>query len=510
MFQSILFDGQGSHTLCNEMPGCFKDLNLNQLVDSVCEKEKNINLAPLYYTPLENPEDIIYRQEILKDLLYKDNNEIIDCFSEEMCKLSELLDRAKEDLNSGDSWKCNYLLYGHFLEYGERYCESIKNLKKKIPEMNLQSDGFKMISKSIEDLCNSDFYAELSQTQNKLRTAFSRERYCMFIKNETIHFKKYEGEENLSEKITSLFKKFSLEKGKSYRREFEERPYADHVEAKVLQCLSRIYPELFSELEKYVKKFSDFIDTGLLNFCREVRFYISWIDEIKGLMKYGLSFCFPKFGNDDLYCNGFFDMVLSGKIGDATVTNDFYLKKPERIFVVTGPNQGGKTTFARAIGQIHYLASLGLNIPGRSAELILPQNVLTHFEREETLSSGNGKLGDDLNRLKQVLENATEKSVIIINEIFSSTVYEDAVKLGEYMIKSLKERGSFCVIVTFLDKLAEYGPETVSLMSTVDSENPEIRTFRIIRKPPDGLAYSMTLADKHGLRYEQILRRIEP
>jgi len=160
-------------------------------------------------------------------------------------------------------------------------------------------------------------------------------------------------------------------------------------------------------------------------------------------------------------------------------------------------------------GQLFYLASLGLCIPGTHGVFHLPDRILTHFGREEDLSSLDGKLQDDLVRLRRLLGSVTHRSVVIINEIFSSTMLSDALTLSGRMMDALAGLGAPCVVVTFLDELAQHGSETVSMMSTVKEDEPESRTFRIIRKPPDGLAYAHHIAMRHGLSYAQLDRRLK-
>ncbi len=114
----------------------------------------------------------------------------------------------------------------------------------------------------------------------------------------------------------------------------------------------------------------------------------------------------------------------------------------------------------------------------------------------------------DLKRLKPILDRATRESLILINEIFASTTAADASMLAMRMMRRILEIGALAVCVTFLDELSSIGPETVSMMSTVSPEDESTRTFRVVRKPADGLAYALHIAGMHRLTYDQLMGRL--
>ena len=111
-------------------------------------------------------------------------------------------------------------------------------------------------------------------------------------------------------------------------------------------------------------------------------------------------------------------------------------------------------------------------------------------------------------RIHRSLQQATSSSLFIINEIFTSTTLQDAVFLGEQILEEITRLDALCVFVTFLDELSRMGEQTVSMMSTVVAENPVERTFKIVRKPADGLSFAICIAEKHNLTYSKIKERI--
>ncbi len=509
-FQSILFEREmtiGADSNKTNDLSFLSDLNLDQVINAILSGKKEYDLEPFYHAYLNDTETIFYRQEIMRDLENEILLTVLNSFAEEMKKMREAL-AALEKLFYKNQ------IERQFLDIVSSYCKAVLILYNDLDSILLKSKGLLSFKEYLKAYIGSDYFTSISENARQIIEDLSSIKYTILIKGLQVKVRKYESEINYSEEVEKTFSKFKEGEAKDHKAKIEWYANLNGVEAKIVDGVSELFPDIFSRMHLFYKANFDFADPVIVAFDREIQFYISYLNYIAPVKRAGMKFCLPQISIErkEVSSKESFDLALASKLvseGKKVVTNDFHLNGKERVIVVSGPNQGGKTTFAKSFGQMHYLACLGLAVTGREAKLFHCDKILTHFEKEEHIVNLRGKLHDELYRIHQVLEKATTNSLVIINEMFTSTTLQDQIFLSEKIMDKISKLDLLGVWVTFIDELASYNEKTVSMMSTVVPETQAVRTFKIIRNPANGLAYALSIAEKYKLTYGDILKRLK-
>lgn len=507
-FHSLLF---GSPDLPADLadvvePEYFHDLNLDQVCAALGAGRDEYRLTPYFRYVLHDVDRVEFRQRVFRDLEDDTIRGIAVRFGDSMREMRErlrLAGKLRHPLQK-QRW---------FLAALGGYCAGAESLAHDLAGASIDSAGLIALRDDVAQYTSSAQFQQMRDHAAKLVDELAGVHYNILIRSNKITVGGYDDEPDYSARIAATFERFRQGAAADHRMKVTTYPDMDHVESGIVELVAQLYAPLFDDLASFCRAHQDFRSDGLVRTDSELQFYLGYLGHLEPLRAAGLCVCYPEVStaSKEFEASETYDLALAAKLvadGATVVVNDVELSGTERILVVSGPNQGGKTTLARTFGQLHHLAALGCPVPGRQSHCFLPDLIYTHFEREEELDTLAGKLEDELRRIHDILDHASTDSVIIMNEIFTSTTLQDAQSLSGTVLDDITELDALCMCVSFIDELSTRNAKTVSMVSTVAPDDPATRTYRLVRRPADGRAYAVAIAEKYGLTYERLTKRI--
>lgn len=480
------------------------DLNIDQVIAAVLGGRDEYGLESVFRRPIRDRDAVRYRQEVFADMANDGVRAVFDEFAAGMARMRRRLAgsaRLSHPLQK-QRWQ---------LDAAADYIATITRMAEAMTQVPTTSRALGRWRDVVDFHTTGSHFRRLVEDVRDVQRALAGVGYSIRVVDGTVEVDASSGEKDYSTTIAELLARFGAGPP-PVLRPLAEWADMNQMEEQILDRVAALHPDAFGRLADFADRHEHFADPGVIAFDREIHFYLLYLAFTRRITGDGRTFCLPQLvvQPDDIRAEQAFDLALAGRreTAQSLVCNDFQLVDPERVLVVTGPNQGGKTTFARTFGQLVYLAALGCPIPARSARLSLPDRLCSHFERAEQATDADGRLLAELERMRDILERATADTVLILNESFSSTSTFDGVQIGFNVLDQIIARGSIAVWVTFFDELADAGPAAVSMVAATDPDDPSKRTFRMVRRSADGEAHAVVLAERYGLTFDHVTARI--
>ncbi|MBQ2943764.1 MAG: hypothetical protein IJD93_03655 [Ruminococcus sp.] len=297
-------------------------------------------------------------------------------------------------------------------------------------------------------------------------------------------------------------------------------PMSDALKRVVTDILKRTVNNLKSMLNKYV----GISGYSFISLMPEIIFYIRFAELIDKILAKGLPCCKAEITSKanrtctirDIYNFKLAIKSVQENSDNSIVTNDFEFSQKGRIYILTGPNRGGKTTITQAVGLCFLLAQHGIYVPATSMSFSPCDNIYTHFPADENDTVDLGRLGEESKRLSEIFQSATRYSLLLLNESLATTNVAEGLYIAKDVIRAMRYLGVRCVFNTHMHDLARNlaqmneetkGDSFVESMVT-GVENGE-RSYKIFIAPPQGVSYAKDIAEKYGVTFESIKQNID-
>ena len=270
-------------------------------------------------------------------------------------------------------------------------------------------------------------------------------------------------------------------------------------------------------LRETLSRYLNVTITDVTDLIPEFMFYIRFADRIRKLEKKGMSFVRPvalkcEPFSRKMHARGIYNIKLIDaaiKNNGTIVKNDLDFDEDKIVYILTGANRGGKTTITQAVGQLFLLSQNGIYVPGDGFEYEPVDNIFTHFPADEDKTLDLGRLGEECKRFREIFFEATGKSLILLNETFSTTSFEEGYYIAHDSVNAIADKKIRAIYNTHMHKLAFEMTKDESdkniIRSLIIRSDGEENAFKIAVSKPEGQSYAQSIAKRYGVTYESLM-----
>jgi DNA mismatch repair ATPase MutS len=480
---------------------------------------KGSSLASFYTS---DPETIKYRNEAANDLLNVDG--LIPALSSVIPIINDIAElRSLERDEDGSA-----MSYLYSITEIELYVSCVDNLERELKPLadKFSSIAFKKLYEIVYNLSRSEYYSQLNKKLNELSARVKEVRSVTIGINLDARLMPKDGGV-----LTLNPQPFKSGEAidKILRMNFKDDEYTciaplvpylksqtDNSRAAMTHAfhsaIAQIFKSSVSGWRRIVREYVLENASFFISVLPELEFFTKAATALKSLSAKGLPLCIPQIhdASEKVFkAKGLYNPSVALQIDYDSVKNDIVFDENARVYILTGPNRGGKSVVTCAVGLAQAMCQLGLPVPAESLEISPADGIFLHFPTGADDTIDKGRLGEECARLSAIFENITDKSLVLLDESLSSTGSYEASYIAKEVIAAFASLGCRTIFSTHLHELAasideineRVGGGVDSLVAGIDEGK---RSFTITRKKPDGKSYARDIADKYGLSYEQL------
>lgn len=487
---------------------------------------KNSDLDEYFTT---DPEVIRHRMSVFEDML--SYPEISVTLNKLIPILTDIMELRRLEADTGDT--------GSYLESIteiELYISSISTLHTGLAPIKdkVRSEAFKTLATRIDDLVSSEYYSELNQKLEELTNRVRDIKSVTIGVNLDAQLRPSNAgvlsinpepfrSGDVLEKILRLNFKDDEYTCIASLVPFNKKQSENQKTALALafnSAINDVYKQSLRSWKKIVQSFVLENTDFLLNLMPEIEFLVRATALLRALKRKGMHLCRPEIVEDRniFVAHDIYNPCVALKVDDEIITNDVEFDGETMIFVLTGPNRGGKSVITCAVGIAQAMLQLGMFVPARDAKISIADAIFTHFPTGADDTIDKGRLGEECARLRDIFESVTRHSFVLLDESLSSTGSYEASYIAAEVLAGFSRIGCRCLFSTHLHELAaeidninertaaDGGKRIDTLVAGIEDGK---RSFKIVRMKPDGKSYARDIADKYGLSYENIVKNLK-